>query len=75
MNLQRHLDRARGTHQSGFSLHNQSLGVQSDAESVRTQLLDLNAELEQEQKKAKATIAEQTKELNEAQTKAMEGRE
>ena len=47
MMLQRNLNKVRGTTtQSGFSLHNQSLGVHSDAESVRTQLVELNQELE-----------------------------
>ena len=39
MKLQNHLDKVRGTHQSGFSM-NKSIN-QSEAESVRSQLVDL----------------------------------
>ena len=58
MMLQRNLDKAKGvtTTQSGFSMHNQSLGMNSDAESVRTQLVELNQELEDEQRKATDVI-------------------
>ena len=76
MKLQRNLDKIRGTHHSGFqSLHNQSLGVNSDAESVRTQLVDLNQTLEQEQRNNTDTISKQVKELEEAKTKREEGEE
>lgn len=56
-------------------MHNQSMGVASDAESVRTQLLELNQELENEQRKATDVITKQTDELTEAKAKADEGRE
>ena len=76
MKLQRNLDKIRGTHHSGFqSLHNQSLGVTSDAESVRTQLVDLNQTLEQEQRNNTDVISKQAKELEEAKTKREEGDE
>ena len=76
MKLQRNLDKIRGTHHSGFpSLHNQSLGVTSDAESVRTQLVDLNQTLEQEQRNNTDIISKQAKELEEAKTKREEGDE
>lgn len=78
MMLQRNLDKIRGattTTHSGFSMHNQSMGVNSDAESVRTQLLGLNQELENEQRKASDVISKQTEELTEARTKADEGRD
>lgn len=56
-------------------MHNQSMGVNSDAESVRTQLLELNQELENEQRKATDVISKQTEELTDARTKADEGRD
>ena len=48
--LQGLLDQQRSTHQSGFSLNNQSITMQSDAESIRTQLESLNQELVDEKK-------------------------
>lgn len=77
MKLQSHLNKMRGvtTHTSGFSLHNQSMGQQSEAESVRTQLMDLNQELESEQKRTQDIISKQNEELEEAKKKADEGRD
>lgn len=76
MQLQNHLGKVRGTHQSGFSMNNQSMGgAPSEAESVRTQLLDLQSELETEQKRTEEITSKQMNELEEAKTKSKEGSE
>ena len=76
MQLQHHLDKAKGTHQSGFgSLHGQSVGAVSEAESVRTQLVDLKQELEDEQKRAEDVFSKQNAEISDAKIKAKEGDE
>lgn len=49
--------------------------MHSDAESVRTQLVELNQELESEQRRATDVITKQTEELAEARSKADEGKE
>ena len=73
--LQRQLGKARGTHTSGFSLHNQSMGMTSEAESVRTQLLDLTENLENERHHTKEVLEKQQTELDEVNKKAEEGNE
>ena len=73
MKLQMHLDKVRGTHQSGFSL-NKSINP-SETESVRTQLVDLQHELESEKRRTDEVMSKQTEELEEAKKKAGEGDE
>lgn len=73
--LQRRLDKTRNTHTSGFSIHNQSLGMNSEAESVRTQLMDLNENLENEKHHSKEVLSKQQTELEEATKKAEDGEE
>ena len=77
MELQRRLDKNRGTHTSGFSQYqpNQSMTNQSEAESVRTQLDGLNQTLEEERNKSSTVLSEQVKELEEAKKKTEEGQD
>ena len=51
------------------------MGAPSEAETVRSQLLDLTAQLEQDQAHSSDIISKQTEELEEAKKKVEEGSE